>query len=216
METDPVNDALDRTTDFCQRLEDLVVNKGAFTIKDLNGRDWLLMAHWSLVMDYQKSILVLVLRKYYGGAFALLRLIIEAQLRAFVVFVGSDEDRGKIKADTYKVNFKTIGAEIDSKYFQDHPGYFAPFLKMTIKSLHSYTHSGTEQLRRRFDGNNLDAKYTDNEIADVIQLSAMSTWWVTILVLQLFGYAGEAKLSNDWLVEWGKHLHITGVNTLST
>ena len=131
------------------------------------------------------------------------------------MLIGSDDDRAKIKADTYKVNFKTIGAEIDSKYLQNHPGYFGPFLKMAIKSLHSYTHSGTEQLRRRFDGNSLDAKYTDNEITDVIQLSVMSTWWVTFLVLQLFGYTEELKLSNDRLVEWGKHMHITGINTLS-
>jgi hypothetical protein len=215
MPNDPVKEALDRATDFCQRLQDLIVNKGAFTIKDQDGPDWLSMAHWSLVMDYQKSILVLVLRKYYGGAFALLRLIIEAQLRAFVVVVGSDEDRARIMADKYKINFRTIGAEIDAKYFQQFPGYFGPFLKVTIKSLHSYTHSGREQLRRRFDASGLDAKYTENEITDVIQLSVMSTWWVTFLVLQLFGHTDEAKMANDWLQEWAKHLHITGVNTLS-
>ena len=211
--TTSVEKVIDRATEFCQRLEDMVAGKGSFTIRDEAGRDWLLMAHWSLVLDYCKSIFDLILHKFYGGAFALLRLLTEAELRSFVVVVGSEDDIAKIKADTYRINFKTIGGEIDAKLFPE--GFFAPFLKMTIESLHSYTHSGRAQLARRFKGKDLEIHYTDNEIIDVIQLSSIATWLVTVHVLLHFQHLAEARASQELFLEWCKHLQVTGRNTLT-
>ncbi len=106
----PVNveKEIDRATEFGQRLEDLMVNKGSVTKGEAGDRDKLLLAHWSLAFDYNKCILPLMRPKFYSGAFALLRPLVEVEVRAHVVLMGSDDDVSEIKNDTYRTNFKTI------------------------------------------------------------------------------------------------------------
>jgi len=42
------------------------------------------MAYWSLAFEFHKAILSLIEQKFYGAAFALVRPIIEATVRAHV------------------------------------------------------------------------------------------------------------------------------------
>jgi hypothetical protein len=106
----PVNveKEIGRATEFGQRLEDLIVNKGSVTKGEASDRDKLLLAHWSLAFDYNKCILILMRPKFYGGAFVLLRPLVEVEVCAHVVLMGSDDDVSEIKNDTYRTNFKTI------------------------------------------------------------------------------------------------------------
>lgn len=97
---------IDKATKFGQALEDLIVAKGAITLGSAADRDKLLLAYWSLINDYDKGILALMREQLYGGAFALLRPVVEARVRAHVVLMGSEEDVAQIKNDTYTVNFK--------------------------------------------------------------------------------------------------------------
>jgi len=46
--------------------------------------------------------------KFYSGAFALLRPLVEVEVRAHVVLMGSGDDVSEIKNDTYRAIFKKI------------------------------------------------------------------------------------------------------------
>src|SRR5277367_2751432 len=94
-----------------QRLEDLVVNAGAITIR--TEASPLLIGLWSLVCDYDKGLLNLLHWKFYGAAFALWRPFVEATVRAHLSLMLPPEDLERLKSDTYRVNFKTVPAEID-------------------------------------------------------------------------------------------------------
>lgn len=54
--------------------------------------------------------------KFYGGALALLRPIVEAEIRADVVLIAPEDVVTSLKDDTYKTNFQTVGAEIDAAF----------------------------------------------------------------------------------------------------
>jgi hypothetical protein len=194
---------IDRSTEFCQRLEDLIVGKGYYTFGEQPDRDKLLFAHWSLACDYQKSILALMRLKYYGGAFALLRPLVEAQIRAHIVLIGSDDDVTRIKEDKYNVNFKTAGNEIDTVFGLK--GAFDKFLNGTLGALHSFTHSGLSQIGRRFTGDDLGASYTEDEIAVVVRISTASIYLVTNLITKRFELVKEGKEVDRFFQEWGKH-----------
>jgi len=142
-----VQEEIERASAFGQQLEDIIVKKGSVTLGEAGDRDRLLLAYWSLALDLDKSILALMRNKFYGGAFALLRPIVEAQVRAHVVLMVKAATLEKIKDDTYAVNFKTIGGEIDTAFDLD--GYFDRFLNGARGALHSFTHSGLSQLGRR-------------------------------------------------------------------
>jgi hypothetical protein len=196
-----VQEEIDRSSVFGQKLEDLVVSKGSVTLQ-AGARDKLLLAHWSLALDLDKSILTLMQNKFYGGAFALLRPIVEAEVRAHVVLMGSDDDVTKIREDRYITNFKTIGAEIDTAF--NLGGFFDGFLNGARGALHSFTHSGLSQLGRRFKGNDLEAHYDDDEIIEVIRTSSTAVFMVTNLVTKHFKFVGEGKKVEELFLEWGK------------
>ncbi len=198
----PVEDEIDRATNLGQSLEEVVVNRGTITLGATADRDRLLLAHWALTLDLYKSILALFHQKFYGGAFALLRPLIEADVRAHVVIMGSDDDVAKIAHDDYRSNFKTIGAEIDRAFALD--GFFDRFLNGARGALHSFTHSGLSQLGRRFKGNDLDAHYDDDEIVEAIRTATSATFMVTNLVVRHFGFTDEAEKINQLFIGWGQ------------
>jgi hypothetical protein len=197
-----VGEALERSAKFGQRLEDIVVEKGSVKIGDAGDRDRLLLAYWSLILDLHKSVLTLIQSKFYGGAFALLRPAVEAQIRAHVVLMCNDDVLTRIKEDKYGVNFKDIGREIDDAFALE--GYFDNFLNGARGALHSFTHSGLSQLGRRFKGDDLVGHYGDGEIIEVINTATTATWMVTNLVAKHFKFEQEAKTINELFLEWGK------------
>lgn len=196
-----VQNEIERATSFGQKLEDIIVATGSVRTGESGDRDKLLLAYWSLSFDYSKSILALMRSQYHGGAFALLRPLIEALVRSHVVLMGSDDDVAQIKADTYRMNFAKIGAEIDGRFGLD--GFFDRLLNGSKGALHSFTHSGFSQLGRRFSGNDLQARYSDGEILEVIHTSCSAIFMVTNLVANRFGLAEKAKEINDLFLLWG-------------
>jgi hypothetical protein len=197
-----VQEEIGRSSEFGQKIEDLVVSKGSVTLGQARDRDRLLLAHWSLALDLDKSILCLMQHEFYGGAFALLRPLVEALVRAHVVLIGSDDDVTKLKNDTYTVNFKTIGAQIDTAF--NLQGFFDKFLNGARGALHSFTHSGLSQLERLVKGNDLEAHYEDDEIIEVIHTSSTAVFMVTNLVTKHFNFVDEGKKVEELFLEWGK------------
>jgi hypothetical protein len=197
-----VESEIDRATQLGQQLEDLVVKRGAITLGQAPNRDRLLLAHWSLVLDYGKGILALLRAKFYAGAFALLRPLVEGEIRAHIVLCGSDEDVAKITSDDYKTNFKTVGTEIDQAFGL--MGFFDKFLNGAKGALHSFTHSGLSQLGRRFKGPDLDAHYEDDEIIELIHTSRTGVFMVTNLVCKHFKFDEESGKVNELFLGWGK------------
>ncbi|HXM94201.1 MAG TPA: hypothetical protein VOA64_08110 [Candidatus Dormibacteraeota bacterium] len=194
---------IDQSSVFGQRLEDLVVSRGSAPLGQDGDRDKLLLAYWALALDLDKSILALLRNTFYGGAFALLRPIVEAEVRAHVVLMGSDDDVARIKNDTYTVNFRTIGAQIDTAF--NLQGFFDRFLNGARGALHSFTHSGLSQLGRRFRGNDLEAHYDDDEIIEVIRTSSSAVFMVTNLVTKHFKFVDEGKRVEELFLAWGQH-----------
>ena len=201
MLNEKVQKELDAAHKVGEQLEQLVVSKNQFPSDDCNV---LLIAYWALIFDFHKGILSLLQSELFGSAFALVRPVIEALVRAHVALMGSDEDLSRIQADEYKVNFKEIGLKIDEAFGME--GLMEHFLNdVTRSSLHSYTHSGLLQLGRRFDGNDIKPNYGEDEIIEVIRVTTSAIFMVSNLVTKHFGFDEDWKRVTDMFVEWGKH-----------
>jgi hypothetical protein len=201
-----VQEEIERATVFGQKVENLIVNKGSVKLGDTGDRDKLLLAYWSLIFDYDKGILALMRPQFYGPAFALMRPTVEAVIRAHVVLMGSDEEITRIKDDTFHVNFRTIGADIDKAFGLQ--GFFHKFLNgngdgKRLGALHSFTHSGLSQLGRRFKRGDLQAHYQDGEIIEVIRTSSTSAYLATNLVVKHFKFEAESEEVDRLFMEWG-------------
>jgi hypothetical protein len=201
MITEKVQKEIDSARKFGEQLEEIVVSKNQFPTGD---RNILLIAYWALMFDYHKGILSLLQSEFFGAAFALVRPVVEAVVRAHVTLMGSEEDLLSIQKDEYKVNFKEIGAKIDAAFALE--GLMENFLNdVTRSALHSYTHSGLLQLGRRFDGNDIKPNYSDEEIIEVVRVTTSATFMVSNLVTKHFGFEDDWKNVSQMYDEWGKH-----------
>ena len=195
-----VEDQIKRANEFGDRIEDLVIAKGQFPSGD---RNTLLMAYWSVTFEFQRGVLCLLSHKFFGSAFALVRPIVEAVVRAHVVIMGSEEDLRKLREDEYRTNLGTVGKEIDAAFRTE--DLFENFLNGARKALHSYTHVGTLPLGRRFSGTDLTPNYAEEEIIDAIRTSTSAVFMVNNLVTKHLGFEEEWKECNKLFVEWGGH-----------
>lgn len=184
-----------------EHLEEIVASKNQFPTGD---RNILLIAYWALMFDYHKGILSLLESEFSGAAFALVRPVVEAVVRAHVTLMGSEEELISIQKDEYKVNFKEVGAKIDAAFSLE--GLMENFLNdVTRSALHSYTHSGLLQLGRRFNGNDIRPNYSDEEIIEVIRVTTSAVFMVTNLVTKHFGFEQDWVNVSRMFAEWGKH-----------
>ena len=140
--------------------------------------------------------------KFYSGGFALLRPLVETQLRAHLVVRNAGDDVERIRNDTYNVNFETIGAEIDKFFLME--GYMQAFLRRYVKLLHSFTHSGLAQLVRHFDGDGVGARYDEEEIIEIVLRGAESVFFLNNIVTRYFNLEDEWKRTTKLLVEWNR------------
>lgn len=180
------------------QVEDLVIARGQCPTGD---RNTLLMAHWSLAFDLHRGILSCLSNQFYGSAFALVRSIVEAAVRAHLVIMGSNDDLEKLKNDQYKTNFATIGKEVDARFGTGN--LFENFLGQGRLAMHSYTHSGLLQLSRRFSGTDLLPNYEDDEIVEVIGVSTSAVFLATNLVTKHLGFDDEWKRCTELYAKWG-------------
>ncbi len=196
-----VQKEIDSSRRFGEQLENIVVSKHQFPTGDANV---LLIAYWALMFDYHKGILSLLQSEFFGAAFALVRPVVEAVVRAHVTLLGSEQDLASIQKDEYKVNFKEIGTKIDAAFSLE--GLMENFLNdVTRSALHSYTHSGLLQLGRRFDGNEIKPNFSDDEIIEVIRVTTSGIFMVSNLVTKHFGFEDDWKHVSQMFVEWGQH-----------
>jgi hypothetical protein len=184
-----VQDELDRVSRFGEQLGEF------FELKEFqlsSDRDVLLIGHWSLLLDYHTGVVTLLRNQLYGAAFALVRPIVEAWVRIHVVKMGSEETVLEIRNDTYKVRFDRVGEEIDKAFGLE---FFAKALKKSVRdALHSYTHSGSFQIARRFDEK---SRYTDGAILNAIEASTTAFFMATILVAEHFGLKEEYLAASE-------------------
>ena len=189
-----------RANEFGDQIEDLVIAKGQCPTGDRNTP---LMAYWSLMFDFHRGIPCLLSHKFFGSAFVLVRPTVEALVRAHIVIMGSEEDLRKLRDDEYRINFGTVGKEIDATFGTD--DFFDNFLKRARIALHSYTHAGVYQLGRRFSGTDLTPNYSEEEIIEVIQIATSAVFMATNLVTKHFGFEEEWRQCTKQFGEWGKH-----------
>jgi hypothetical protein len=96
-----IAEEIDHATQIVQKLEELIVKRGAFLIR--TERDDLLIAYWSLICEYNKGVLCLLRYEFNAPAFALLRPIIDALVRCHVAKIGSDEEVRRLRQDRYSI-----------------------------------------------------------------------------------------------------------------
>lgn len=211
-----LKDITDRGAQIREQLRQLLPDKYPADTKIT-----LLLAYVDIALEHHEAIWLLTKSRLYGSAFAMVRLVYDAMLRAFWINkVATEQQIEQAIDDEFGFPLEKILAEIKRDYFSDRPpeeaqkfDSFLQLIKQAWRPMCSYTHSGALQLARRFTGDELKPNYKDGEIAEALNLVTVAL----LLLLHTFFVSmkcqQEAEEAGRMLVQWnfGERLRAAAV-----
>jgi hypothetical protein len=167
-------------------------------------RNDLVFAYIALVLEHQNAIATLIRCKLVGSALALLRPQIETAFRGLWVNLIASESEVTAIAQTGAEpfpRFKQMAKDLDLRYGSG--GWLQMFADMW-GTLNGYTHSGLEQLGRRFgEDGNLTSNYPDEVIAEVAVVSGTVSIGLIVPIFRHLGLDAKAVSLEEWLANNG-------------
>jgi hypothetical protein len=191
-------------TQLSMRVQLLISNDRQHITK--THRDMLALAYWTMLFEYHNGLLTLVRNNNLTSAFAMLRIFEEAFLKMYLVMFGSDNQVQAIWTNKYGTDFAAVGEMIDKKI--GNVPLWGPKLKDQIKTLHGFTHSGTQQIVRQLtkleDGNSTVApNYDDGHVRLLVVETMPMIFMAGAFITEFLGYPDEHKsaigMFNDFL-----------------
>jgi len=136
----------------------------------------------SVLIEYQESILLLVMHNHEGSASALFRPVVEGAYRAlWINLPANDEEVTKfVEKDKIDLEFGQIATTLDGAYGMN--DFFQDFKTRAWKHLNSYTHGGMHQIGRRFVKNEVANNYSEEELYEL----TTSVTTIVLLTISFF------------------------------
>ena len=165
----------------------------------------LLAAYTDITIEHHESIHLLIDRKLYGSAFALVRPLFETLFR--IHWVNKRASGDQIEEIYGQDNFRFPKMDemvqmIDESYSSDN--FFIDLKLNSWSAMCSYTHSGLLPISRRFTSGDVRPNYETEEILEVLNSSNMAILLITRLFFISMGQAIEAKESEKMILEYRK------------
>jgi hypothetical protein len=162
---------------------------------NLPGDDKSLIAAgcFDMVLEHQASVALNVERKLYGSALALLRLAAEAFIRGmWFARCATDQDATRFRATDFGKRLNDMVADIQALL----GGQTDTLSNMVLKqwgTLSGFTHTGFQQIARRYTGNVLQSNYPELE---VIQACEFAGAFGLLAALELMVLSNNEPMAN--------------------
>lgn len=180
--TDPQQDKQKERDEVKKRINDLV-KSSEILIKwiDTNiyglsvpsdDRTRLAVGCFTMTLEHHKAIVLLVSNSHFGSALALCRLIYESYIRGvWLAKCAKKTEVEKFKRNKLDKNFSDLISDIEKvNGYED--GTLSQIKKTSWNIMNSFTHSGIDQIARRFTKSSIEPNYDEVEILDCLKLSS--------------------------------------------
>jgi hypothetical protein len=182
MVTQRITNALHQSSELANKLDDIVARPAGFRIK--TESDAMIASQWSINAALHNSILTLFRDNLPAGAFALLRPVVENLFRVHLLVIGEPDIVEKLRSDDFRLSFWRDTQKIDDHFKLG--GRFKSLVDQMVKFLHSTAHIGLQQMKRQFNGANLEANYPEHEIVAIINMSTTAKIMIAAQVVERF------------------------------
>ncbi len=146
-----------------------------------------------LVIEHHRAILLLIDRKLYGSALALVRVLFESFIRGlWLQHCATPKELNLYANDKLELKFSDLLKNVEAVPGWD-SGLFSNFKSNYWKPLNSFTHSGFLQTSQRFNGSTIVSDYSDEDIYRTV--SSIGAWTI------LTGIAISQLADDDTLAE---------------
>ena len=150
-------------------------------------RPQLAVACFAIALDHQNAVAALLVEGRYASAIALLRPLFEATVKGAWLAHCANETQLERHARGYELEAipVLIRELLESSLPTLHAKLLGDFKEGSWKTLSSYSHAGTAQVRRWVSANGVEPQYTEEELAEVANIasvmglfSCMETAWL--------------------------------------
>jgi hypothetical protein len=109
---------------------------------------------------------------------------------------GSDAQFDSILKGTYATEFSVVLAQIDAAVWKE-PLLGGWLTKERMRVLHGFTHGGTEQLIRQFNGRDIIPNYPENEVLGVLDFTSFFAFMTALFVTDFLGCVPEHQAATE-------------------
>ena len=157
-------------------------------------------ACFDMVLEHYKAITELINLRLPGSAFSLSRLLFESCIRGVWLHrCATDQDVSRYERDKFDKKMFELIADIEkTEGFESK--MFSKAKAQTWKSLNSLTHSGYEQLGRRFNGNIQEPSYTESDQINMLN-HAKALAFIAVYMVSLVSENSVLQKAIDAKVE---------------
>ena len=195
---DIINDNLNKNDEVRTRLGEMLSEKEVSN----DTRTQFISAYLDISLEHQEAILLLIRRKLYGSASALVRSVFDTLCRAlWVCKCASTEEIEKMSRDDHFEFPKNMMSIIDQQYASD--GFFSKIKKASWSAMSSYVHSGLLPVSRRFTGSVIQPNYEDGELIEIMSGATMSILLLSLLFFRNTGLREEAEKTEKMIMSYG-------------
>jgi hypothetical protein len=147
-------------------------------------------------LEHPKAIALLVRRRHFGSALALVRLAFESYVRGVWLHqCATDAEVTRYTKDKLKKEFGAMLEEIE-KTDAFNEGVLSAIKKRSWRAMNSFTHSGYSQAVRRNTSNSIEPNYDEHELLEALQFANAIALLAAIQVASL---ADNVDLAYDFL-----------------
>lgn len=152
-------------------------------------------ALFDIVHEHQQAVLLLIDKRIYGSAGALLRSVLESYVRGvWFMKCASDSDIKRFQKEKFKKGHFVERLEEIKKIDEDAHGGLLTLKAKGWAALNSYTHGGFRPVGRRFKGNEITANYDEKEIAEI---ECMVNAFAILAVFQIAEISKSSTLTHE-------------------
>lgn len=176
-----------------------MLHRKGYASEDISN---LLAAYTDIALEHHESIYLLINRKLYGSAFALVRPLYDTFYRAhWVCGCATKEEVHEIcNNDSFQFpKMNDMVQSIDEKYASD--TFFSSIKNSSWSAMCSYTHTGLLQISRRFKGNTIKPNYSEGEILEVLNSTSVVIIFITRLFFIATNQIPEVKETEKLILE---------------
>lgn len=162
-----IDKLIKRSEDIVQRIDAAL--HGAAISSD--ARHLLAGACLDVAIEHQKAITILISRKFFGSAFALIRAQFETYIRGlWLEKCATEKEVEDFKRDKIDKSFKAIIQDIENCDGYN-VGVLSSVRTKSWDTMNSYTHGGYMQAVRRMSEGYMEPNYSDDEIEEVLNFA---------------------------------------------
>ena len=150
-----------------------------------DDRSRLCLGLLQLVQEHHNAIILLIEKKCFGSAFALVRPLYEAFIRGvWILKIATTEDVEKFSRNG-PINLASIAEKIAhlSPYNQSRT---IGTINANINAMHSYTHGGMHSVSRRISVDMIEPIFGDDELIEVLDFAQLIGCFATCGVFEFF------------------------------